>query len=198
MTMLDRMRRHKGWLKWSLALVVFAFILFYIPAFLGRGDSGAGGAGSDMVARVDGRTITVLRFPARLPGPDPGVPRRVRREHQRADAEAAGHRPADSPADGRRGSVAGRSEASRHRRVRRRARAAHPLHPGVQRERPVHRPGALRRAAADAAAAADGRSVRAEPAQEPDRREAPVGRHRVGHASPGRTSTRSSSAATTR
>jgi peptidyl-prolyl cis-trans isomerase D len=62
MTMLDRMRRHKSWLKWSLALVVFAFILFYIPAFLGRGDSGAGDTGSDMVARVDGRTITLLDF----------------------------------------------------------------------------------------------------------------------------------------
>ena len=34
MTMLDRMRRHKGWLKWSLGLVVLAFIVFYIPSFL--------------------------------------------------------------------------------------------------------------------------------------------------------------------
>ena len=34
MTMLDRMRRHKGWLKWSLGLVVVAFIIFYIPDFL--------------------------------------------------------------------------------------------------------------------------------------------------------------------
>ena len=31
MTMLDRMRRHKGWLKWSLALVVLTFVVFYIP-----------------------------------------------------------------------------------------------------------------------------------------------------------------------
>ena len=37
MTMLDRMRRHKGWLKWSLALVVLAFIVFYIPDFLRQG-----------------------------------------------------------------------------------------------------------------------------------------------------------------
>ena len=29
MTMLDRMRRHKYWLKWSLALVVLAFIALY-------------------------------------------------------------------------------------------------------------------------------------------------------------------------
>ena len=34
MTMLDRMRRHKGWLKWSLAVVVLAFIVLYIPSFL--------------------------------------------------------------------------------------------------------------------------------------------------------------------
>ncbi|HEX7486979.1 MAG TPA: SurA N-terminal domain-containing protein [Vicinamibacterales bacterium] len=62
MTMLDRMRRHKGWLKWSLALVVLAFIIFYIPAFLGRGDSGQGGAPSDTVASVDGRDISVAEF----------------------------------------------------------------------------------------------------------------------------------------
>jgi peptidyl-prolyl cis-trans isomerase D len=62
MTMLDRMRRHKAWLKWSLALVVLAFILFYIPAFLGRGDDGMGGAGSDVVASVDGREISVTDF----------------------------------------------------------------------------------------------------------------------------------------
>ena len=29
MTMLDQMRRHMGWLKWSLGLVVLAFIIFY-------------------------------------------------------------------------------------------------------------------------------------------------------------------------
>jgi peptidyl-prolyl cis-trans isomerase D len=62
MTMLDRMRRHKGWLKWSLAIVVLAFIIFYVPAFLGRGDDGAGGASSDTVASIDGRAITVYDF----------------------------------------------------------------------------------------------------------------------------------------
>ena len=34
MTMLDRMRRHRDWLKWSLGLVCVAFVLFYIPDFL--------------------------------------------------------------------------------------------------------------------------------------------------------------------
>ena len=31
MTMLDRMRRHKGWLKWSLALVILTFVVFFMP-----------------------------------------------------------------------------------------------------------------------------------------------------------------------
>ena len=59
MTMLDRMRRHKGWLKWSLALVVLAFILLYIPDFF-RSADGAGLTGS--VATVDGNEITVTEF----------------------------------------------------------------------------------------------------------------------------------------
>ncbi len=59
MTMLDRMRRHKGWLKWSLLLVCIAFIIFYIPDFL---QSNPDAMPSDMVARVDGRDITVQEF----------------------------------------------------------------------------------------------------------------------------------------
>jgi peptidyl-prolyl cis-trans isomerase D len=62
MTMLDRMRRHKGWLKWSLALVVLTFIVFYIPAFLNRGDSGSSGLPGDVVASVGGRQVTVADF----------------------------------------------------------------------------------------------------------------------------------------
>lgn len=60
MTMLDRMRRHKNWLKWSLAVVVLAFILLYIPDFLR--DPAAGAGPQDVVATVDGRDITVTRF----------------------------------------------------------------------------------------------------------------------------------------
>jgi peptidyl-prolyl cis-trans isomerase D len=60
MTMLDRMRRHKGWLKWSLAIVVLAFILLYIPSFLQTDANGAGN--SQVVASVDGREITAARF----------------------------------------------------------------------------------------------------------------------------------------
>ena len=42
MTMLDRMRRHKGWLKWSLALVVLTFVWLYIPAEYTGIDQGMG------------------------------------------------------------------------------------------------------------------------------------------------------------
>lgn len=59
MTMLDRMRRHKGWLKWSLFIVVIAFIWLYIPSFMGNS---AGAGARDVVASVDGRDITVARF----------------------------------------------------------------------------------------------------------------------------------------
>ena len=60
MTMLDRMRRHKNWLKWSLFIVVLAFILLYIPSFLRTPGMPAGT--HDVVATVDGRDITVGRF----------------------------------------------------------------------------------------------------------------------------------------
>src|SRR5439155_2553698 len=60
MTMLDRMRRHKNWLKWSLGLVCLAFIIFYIPDFL-RG-TGADAASSDTIAKVQGHEITAGEF----------------------------------------------------------------------------------------------------------------------------------------
>ncbi len=59
MTMLDRMRRHKGWLKWSLALVCLTFVVFYIPSFLDRGPDAMS---DDTVASIDGRKITVNDF----------------------------------------------------------------------------------------------------------------------------------------
>jgi peptidyl-prolyl cis-trans isomerase D len=61
MTMLDRMRRHKGWLKWSLFFVVIAFILLYIPSYLQQGAGMPAGANA-VVATVEGRDITVNRF----------------------------------------------------------------------------------------------------------------------------------------
>jgi peptidyl-prolyl cis-trans isomerase D len=59
MTMLDRMRRHKGWLKWSLALVVVTFIWLYIPAeYTGVNQ----GLSSDRLATIDSRSISVTDF----------------------------------------------------------------------------------------------------------------------------------------
>ncbi len=63
MTMLDRMRRHRGWLKWSLALVVLTFVVFYIPDFLTT--TGAGAAPGEVLAQVDGEPITVQQFTRR-------------------------------------------------------------------------------------------------------------------------------------
>lgn len=60
MTMLDRMRRHKAWLKWSLGIVVVAFVLLYIPSFLTP--EGAGAAPGDVIVRVEGRPITVSKY----------------------------------------------------------------------------------------------------------------------------------------
>jgi peptidyl-prolyl cis-trans isomerase D len=60
--MLDRMRRHKGWLKWSLALVVLTFVVFYIPDFL---STNTGAAPSEVLAEVEGEEITVRDFQRR-------------------------------------------------------------------------------------------------------------------------------------
>lgn len=59
MTMLDRMRRHRNWLKYSLALVCLAFVIFYIPDFL-RGTSGVTAA--ETVATVNGKEIRAEEF----------------------------------------------------------------------------------------------------------------------------------------
>src|SRR5256714_6426189 len=60
MTVLDRMRRHRNWLKWSLGLVCLAFVIFYIPDFL-RG-TGADAASGETIAKVEGRQITSGEF----------------------------------------------------------------------------------------------------------------------------------------
>jgi peptidyl-prolyl cis-trans isomerase D len=66
MTMLDRMRRHRGWLKWSLALVVLTFIIFYIPDFLQQNTATTTGTGSrDTVAEVNGHELTAGEFQQR-------------------------------------------------------------------------------------------------------------------------------------
>jgi peptidyl-prolyl cis-trans isomerase D len=60
MTMLDKMRRHKGWLKWSLGLVVLAFVIFYIPDFLRGSDTSL--TATDTVAAVEGQPIHAEEF----------------------------------------------------------------------------------------------------------------------------------------
>src|SRR6476659_1745126 len=60
MTMLDRMRRHMSWLKWSLGLVCLAFIIFYIPDFLRT--NGADAASGETIAKVEGQDITANEF----------------------------------------------------------------------------------------------------------------------------------------
>ena len=59
MTMLDRMRQHKNWLKWSLGVVVLAFMFLYIPDFL---NPTVGVAPTDVVASIEGREITSVDF----------------------------------------------------------------------------------------------------------------------------------------
>jgi peptidyl-prolyl cis-trans isomerase D len=57
------MRRHRGWLKWSLALVVLAFVVFYIPSFLSTPATvGVGAAPSEVVVAVNGREVTAGQF----------------------------------------------------------------------------------------------------------------------------------------
>ena len=65
MTMLDRMRRHKNWLKWSLAVVVLTFVLLYIPDFVQTTPTGTGAGPREVVAEVNGRTVTAGDFQQR-------------------------------------------------------------------------------------------------------------------------------------
>src|SRR5258708_33974561 len=60
MTMMDRMRRLKNWLKWGLAMVVVSFVLLYTPSFMRDGAQGA--ASNAVVADVEGREITPAQF----------------------------------------------------------------------------------------------------------------------------------------
>src|SRR5688572_6382966 len=60
MTMLDRMRRHRNWLKWSLALVCLAFVVFYIPDFLSNPATDM--AATNTVAVVEGHEIRGEEF----------------------------------------------------------------------------------------------------------------------------------------
>src|SRR5262245_37023588 len=65
MTMLDRMRRHKNILKWSLAVVVLTFVLLYIPDFVSTRPNGTGAAPGEVVAEIGGREVTAGEFQQR-------------------------------------------------------------------------------------------------------------------------------------
>jgi peptidyl-prolyl cis-trans isomerase D len=65
MTMLDRMRRHKNILKWSLAVVVLTFVLLYIPDFVSTRPDGTGAARHEVVADVGGHEVTAGDFQQR-------------------------------------------------------------------------------------------------------------------------------------
>src|SRR6266567_2230103 len=60
MTMLDRMRQHRSWLKWSLGFVVLSFVVFYIPEFMRS--TGADAAAGETIANVAGHEITAGEF----------------------------------------------------------------------------------------------------------------------------------------
>src|ERR1044071_568886 len=64
MTVLDSMRRHKNWLKWSLALVVLAFIALYFPSYMDTGTT-IGATPSDVVATVNGTDIRGVDYQRR-------------------------------------------------------------------------------------------------------------------------------------
>ncbi|SVB16298.1 uncharacterized protein METZ01_LOCUS169152, partial [marine metagenome] len=63
MTMLDGMRRHKGWLKWSLALVCLAFVFLYVPPLMDPAPELTGGM-TDVLARIGEHEVTVGEFRA--------------------------------------------------------------------------------------------------------------------------------------
>jgi peptidyl-prolyl cis-trans isomerase D len=59
--MLDRMRRHKGWLKWSLGLVCLVFVFLYVPPLVQQTPL-VTGALTDVLAQVGDQEITVGEF----------------------------------------------------------------------------------------------------------------------------------------
>ena len=64
MTMLDRMRRRRNILKWTLAAVVLTFVAFYIPDFVSTVPT-TGAAPGEVVAEVGGREVTASEFQQR-------------------------------------------------------------------------------------------------------------------------------------
>jgi peptidyl-prolyl cis-trans isomerase D len=65
MTMLDRMRRHRGWLKWSLGLVAVTMVIFFIPQDYLQPSTTVGAAPGETIAEVNGHALTVGDFQQR-------------------------------------------------------------------------------------------------------------------------------------
>lgn len=63
--MLDSMRRHRGWLKWSLGLVVLTFALFFIPQDMLQPQTATGVSSREVIADVDGRELLAGEFQTR-------------------------------------------------------------------------------------------------------------------------------------
>ena len=64
MTMLDRMRRHRG-LKWSLGLVAVTMVIFFIPQDYLQPTTSVGAAPGEAIAEVDGRELKAGDFQQR-------------------------------------------------------------------------------------------------------------------------------------
>ena len=62
MTMLDRMRRHRNWLKWSLGLVAVAMVIFFIPQDYLRSTPAVGASPNEAIAEVQGHELTAGDF----------------------------------------------------------------------------------------------------------------------------------------
>src|SRR5688572_7968392 len=62
MTMLDRMRRHKGWLKWSLALVAVTLTFDLGDHVRTQPSTTAGATSREVVAEVNGEDILAGDF----------------------------------------------------------------------------------------------------------------------------------------
>ena len=120
-------------------------------------------------------------IPPRLSAADAGLPPVLRGQRRRPAVEAARDRPAHRPADDPGRSVAGRGQTPRDHGERRRDPRADPLAARVPGQRAVHRRPAVPPAAADAEPADAPRRLRRPGPPQHRRREAPGGRHRVGH-----------------
>src|SRR5262245_9442823 len=65
MTMLDRMRQHRNYLKWFLGLVAVSMCLYLIPNFMQPSTSTVSATSREIIANIGDRTVTVKDFDAR-------------------------------------------------------------------------------------------------------------------------------------